>query len=180
MQRELTDVLEELESPNQSVREEALSQIALVLERSTFRKVRNAADDEAAFYASQLAPALMAVELTREEQREIVRRISVVAQRYPSDVTALWALSKARPDVALGEVLRVAADTSEHHDADWLFQLLVALRNCLLMDESGRLPLETLSLLEKHDTASTLRRMTASSDARVSELASQLLARVPT
>lgn len=105
----------------------ALAQLAMLLEKST----RPCSEPD--FYQSMLPSELLRLEMTSEDQRELLQRVGENISDSPhAALQFIWAVGKAQRSVAL-ELL----DESLQRHPKWIespeivFQAIIALDNCL-------------------------------------------------
>lgn len=122
---------------------ETIIQLALILERSTFT-ISNESS-----YILYLPSQLLDIILTLDDQREIVDAISRRIQAGASNRSELfWVIGKA-PRVALVPLVSLLKAHSQTFDEETAWQALIALENCLELDDDGNFRADILRLINK-------------------------------
>lgn len=137
MDTSLRTLVENVGSRSSEQQDEALAQLAMLLEKNT-------RPSNADLYESLLPPDLLRLNIDSDTQREILR----AAINYVPDVPRValqffFAVGKAKERVAL-EVLdeSISRHPKWVESPDVLYQAIIALDNCLTRDPGARLPPE--------------------------------------
>lgn len=94
MREALRQLVHRMERDNIEEREEAILQLAMLLEKcSVFH-------DEKVFYESILEPELLSIDLDESEKEELIDELFTLIQRVQPNSSLIWALGKG--DVPLG------------------------------------------------------------------------------
>ena len=161
----------ELGSKDYDKRENALFQLALMLQRSNDAVDEYEAPD---LYVDNLTREQLRVRLSLPAQRKAVDHLSIViATRAESRATAFWALRSVAPEVGLAPALALTVATAGQLNNEAAFQVCLALGNWLggeaLDSERAR---QELNL---HDPAPYLRTWSQADDARLANAAQTAL-----
>lgn len=106
-------------------RENALFQIALVLERHS-----NPMEDKN--YEGNLSRELMRLVLDERRQADTVQYLATLAKNKPTEATTvLYALSKARPHLLIGPLLTLLREKGMQFPSEANYEALQALDGCL-------------------------------------------------
>ena len=127
--RALDDLLSQLDDRDFDVRENALFQLSLILERS------NPSIDVAEipeYHAENLTRETLRLRLSHEEQTAVGARLAQLAARNrASRSTAIWTLSKLNKEIGISLLSGVLLSSGETFDNDAAVQACDALRNWL-------------------------------------------------
>jgi hypothetical protein len=132
---------------------EAILQLALILERSTFTISSDST------YILNLPPHLLNIILMPDDQREIIDDISQRILSGASNRSQLfWVIGKA-PRVALVPLITLLEAHSQTFDEETAWQALIALENCLELDDDGNLRTDSLRLINKANLRPIIQQM---------------------
>ena len=173
MDHALSAILKRASSELPDEQTEALSQIAMLLEKNT------RPSDELGFYASVLPAAVMGLELNVNAQKQLLRELlrNPNLERAPSSF--LWAVGKASPQVAID-----ALSTVLQRHSDWLrnsetaYQAIIALENCLDYDRERAIGSVVEQTLLGDAVTMFLQREADSPETRNRDHASRILRRM--
>jgi hypothetical protein len=169
MDSSLTALVENIVSRTSEKQDEALTQLAMLLEKNT--NPCNIAD----FYESMLPEELLHIEMSSEDQRELLREVARNVPDAPQVASQfMWAIGKAREQVALE-----ALDQSLGRHPEWIespevvYQALIALDNCL-DEEQGKMSAEVKRMLNSESIIKLVKHAIVSKDDRLSDHGNRL------
>ncbi len=165
-QRALNKLYLELASGDFDLRENALFQLALMLQRANGLEASSDAPD---LYSDNLSRDLLRIRLSTEDQRQIVEHLSRLASTHAnSRATAFWSLGAASRDIGLESLLTLLCLLGDQIQGEGAYEACNALRRWL---ESDELETEQLKLLSDLDPIPHLQRWLASGDRRLANCA---------
>ena len=127
-----------VESESADQREEAVLQIAMLLER-TSRPLYAGNKVDIGFYQNILKPNLISIELNSERQLELIFEIRKLIMSNKMTPSLFWAIGKAKPQLGLAPLLDIMGELWSKIDENALQQALVAIDNFMIVDDAGRL-----------------------------------------
>jgi hypothetical protein len=165
----LNQLLESAASADRERQNEALADIALILERSW---LRTSVSDTC--YAALLPPALLAIRLEENDQREVVEHLSRLATSDRAHPSIFWAIGKSTPKLGIGPLLMLLQTHSDKFDEETTYQALIALENFLVTDK-GVLPAEVVAESVRNDPTQFLNEQVKSDNSRIAIRAQRVL-----
>lgn len=166
--RALRQILRELGDPDFDTRENALFQLALMLQRA---RAEPSYPDAPDLYSENLSRELRRIRLSLAEQGQIADAINQLIAEYPANrATAIWALAALSPKIGLALVLELIRDTGKALSHEAAFQACRALWRWLAADGLTH-PQAVLQLLQDDAPLSQLRLWRESSDDRLAAAA---------
>lgn len=148
-------------------------QIGMILERGS-RDVTG----KDAFYKLILSPHMLTLDLTEDDQREVVDYLHDLVKGGNRTHGIIWAIGKASPYVAIAPLLDLIQSYSATFDAVTAHHAIVALDNCLLVTDDGRLDPEIARQLDECDPLTFLYEAAAYDDQNVAQPAQRVLAKL--
>jgi hypothetical protein len=173
MQPRIQELLRLTTAADHTVREEAVRQIALLLEKHA------ACPDQLSFYESVMLPDLVPIVLSKDEQEEMLAHLADMTRHGKATPGILWALGKATPQSGLPPVLILLRDHRDTVDDTTVWQALMVLGNFLGADPNAALAPEITSLLHDYNAGASLQGIIDTRSPRHGSLAQQLLDRMP-
>jgi hypothetical protein len=174
MLRVLEGLSAAVESEDDQIREEAVLQFSMLLERSNLADSLALGEREADFYRSMLAPHLATVTLAAHEQAEVVTRLARLVADGRGTSSMLWAIGKAAPEAGIGPLLRLLCTHSSMFDEEMAYQALVALENFLGASVTAGVERE----LQASNPAAVVQVMSGATNPRLAERARAVLAKL--
>jgi hypothetical protein len=148
----------------------AIFQLAILLEKNTFQ------DTNSEHYQENLRPELISILLDPDDQREIVKTFAqLIILDQDKRPSLFWALGKAHPVVAVGEVLDLIHDFGEEFDPKACYQAMIALENHLAFGSSDTPDSEVSYQFKKVSPKHFLREMRYSGEMRLIVVAERLI-----
>lgn len=143
--RALDELLSQLDDRDYDVREYALFQLALILERCN---PQLDAGDLPDYYTGNLTRDLLRLRLSREEQSAVGARLAQLAAcNRHSHSSSIWTLAKLNGEVGVPVLLGIVISAGEKFDNDSAVQACEALRNWLTPSEDAHaVPLDSEAL----------------------------------
>lgn len=123
----LLPVLEALTLDKQPLREEAILQIAMILER------HSEAPNGNAFYERVLQEELKGLQLSHEDQLYIANYLGDLIQNGKGGFDVIWALGKAKREIAFPLVVSSLGSQSEGFDEEFIWEALNALNKFVVV-----------------------------------------------
>jgi len=151
----------------------ATEQIGMILERGS-RDVTG----KDAFYELILPPYMLTLHLTENDQRDVVDYLRDLVRGGNRTHGIIWAMGKASPYVAIAPLLDLIQNYSATFDAVTAHHSIVALDNCLLVTDNGRLDPELARQLDERDPLTFLREAATSDDQNVADPARRVLTKL--
>lgn len=170
----IESLLNQVESQDESMSQEAVLQLAMLLEISN-RPVRIASGAvDLAHYRDILPIELQSLRLEITDQSEIVDRLSELAGNGPASSGMYWAMGKASPQVGVTALLNNLRNHIERLDEESMYQALIALGNFFFTQD------EHLLAIVKHkirndDPSNLLHMVSQSRNVRLASQARHLL-----
>jgi hypothetical protein len=167
----LSELFRELQHKDFDIRENAMFQLGLMLERSNQGAQMVDAGD---IYEDNLSRELLRMKLDDDEQNQVVDVLSqVVAMQKESRPTAFWAIGKVKPSVGISPLLGLIRATGHQLNTEAAYQACDALKRWL---SAGVGDDETVSAqLKLQDPTDIIRRWYDSSDDRLVDAADGVL-----
>lgn len=166
----LAGIYEELKDADFDVRENALFQLGLLLERSNEPENTQMPD----VYEDNLSRDMLKISLSDAEQNKVIAAVSqLIATRKDSRQTGFWVMSKVKGELAFAPMLALIKATGNNINNEAAFQICFALRKWL---ESGIAEKEEgREQLKMQDPTSYLEKWQNSKDERLAETAKIVL-----
>jgi hypothetical protein len=174
MRRVLEELSAAAESKDDQIRDEAILQTSMLLERSNLADTMALGEREADFYRRILAPHLATVTLAAHEQAEVVTRLARLVADGKGTSSMLWAIGKAAPEAGIGPLLRLLCTHSSKFDEEMSYQALVALENFLGVFVAPGVERE----LRANNPAAVVQLMRGATNPRLAERARAVLAKL--
>lgn len=156
---------------NPDLRADMISQFAFILELS------NGADKSKGEYILILAPEQFKINLTREEQDEVVDSVIKIIQKTDNDVLKgglLWSIGKADKIALTAKLQEYLLDNFAELSADLAYQGIISLGNCF-PDQNSKDYKYITSILEFSRLEAMFQELSKSSDERLSKQANVYL-----
>ena len=167
MQDAIRDLLALISGDDLEKAQDAIGNIALILERSTFLSYN---EDS---YTALLPERFCSITLSRKEQREIVDYLTnEIKKGHPSEGSLFWAISKAAV-TGTESVPKLLKDHGERFDEATILQALFAYDKYIWALDG--LLLEVKSEIQETNIRAFLQKMLLADDIRIPELAQRLL-----
>jgi hypothetical protein len=131
MKPEIKDLFERAENDDESIREEAALQIAMLLEKNS--RIADKLD----FYKNILDPQLLSLILDTEEQKEIIAELSKLIRTEKMVPAMLWALSKPTMIDTLPPLLNWLREYSHQAEEDAINQAIGAIDKVFFLNIGG-------------------------------------------
>ncbi len=129
MNEAVRQLFDEAASENAEAREEAILQIAMLLERHSPLK------DSTSFYQSIQHPELANVKLDASEQQQIIDMLFTLVLSATNNASMVWALGKVKSPSVLGYLVDLVCSHNHRLSDDAKHQALVALNRFLSVDQ---------------------------------------------
>jgi len=170
-EKALAEMFSELQNKDFDIRENAMFQLGLMLERSNQGEQLAEAGD---IYVENLSREMLRMKLDDDEQNQIIDKLSqVVATHKDSRPTALWAYGKAKPQLGIVPLLALIQATGHQLNTEAAYQACDALRRWL---EAGVADDEAVSAqLKLQDPTDVIKRWQESSDDRLANASDDVL-----
>lgn len=141
----LRHMFNEATSNNLEVREEAILQIAMLLERHSPLR------DTPSFYQSIQCAELANVQLDSLQQQEVIDELYALILSTKTNSSMIWALSKVKSPTVLGYLVDLVCNHQHRLADDAKQQALVAVNRFLSVSEDDPMYMQTRSLGTNHD-----------------------------
>ena len=170
-ERALGKLFAQLHSRDFDKRENALFELALMLQRTQGGTARRDGPD---LYSENLTRELLRIRLSHAEQRQAVSAIAYVIVTFPdSRATAIWAAGELSAEIGLPFVLATVRNNGAQLSEEAAYQACHAIRRWLSSNALARTSLE--EQLDAADPLPSLRRWSTSADARLAKTAQSLI-----
>lgn len=167
----LNEMFSEVQDKDFDVRENAMFQLGLMLERSNSGEGMTDSGD---IYADNLSREMLRMRLDDDEQNQVIDQLSrLVAMEVDSRPTALWTMGKAKGELGVAPLLALLQAVGHKLNTEASYQACDALRRWLkdgLLNDD-----EIAKQVKLHDPSDLLDKWVNSSDARLATGADALL-----
>ena len=171
------DLLDALEHKDFDRRENAMFQMAQLLDRSNSARDSMGVVD---YYGENLPREVSRLRLSEQDQQQLVDHLTRVVVSYAeSRATALWTMRKVRQDIMFVPLLALIQAVGKQLNNEAAYQVCSAMRNCL--DPDSLSMSDQVEHLRLHDPLPILGRWQSSKDGRLrknAEIASDLIKQV--
>jgi hypothetical protein len=164
-------LLERAASENGAEQNEAILQLALLLEKSAMR-------DKLLGSEPAIQPQLRLLSLSVDDIREIVAGLGLLIESEQRSPSMLWALGKAKVYDAALTLLEFLKNHCQELEGDMAWQALVALDNWLVIGEDGQLNPQLLALIRERNPTSCLVKIIKEGNPDLSMLAQRILGKL--
>lgn len=171
MNAEVTNLLQKAVSENKDEQNEAVLQIAMLLEKSS------QGIDPHYRYEDVMSKNLLNVSLSVEEQSALIQTLGSLLNSSKMTASVLWALSKSSSLVAF-EILLSWLRRQSVFTAETSWQALIAIDNFTTQNEVGKLKPAIDTIADNHDVIGTLQKILTLDTPKVQLLAEKLLLRL--
>ncbi len=170
-ERALGNLFAQLHSRDFDKRENALFQLALMLQRTQGGTSRPLVPD---LYSENLTRELLRIRMTHAEQRQAVSVIAQVIVTFPdSRATAIWTSGELSVEIGLPFVLATVRNNGGQLSEEAAYQACHAIRRWLGSDALARTSVE--EQLDVVDPLPSLRRWSTSADTRLAKTAQSVI-----
>jgi hypothetical protein len=170
MRDAIRDLLKNCSSGSNLERQHSIGQLGFLLEKNAFQ------NDDPAAYSDLLYPEFLSIQFDANEQQEIVEAIcQLIISDQDNRYSLFWALGKAFPAIAVGQLLALIHDFGDEFDPESCYQAMVALENYLPIDPGDSPMLEVVHQLKKVSPRQFLQEMRLSGNTRLSIIAERLI-----
>jgi hypothetical protein len=167
----LRHIFDEATSDDPEVREDAILQIAMLLERHSPLK------DRPSFYQSIQNAELATIELDASEQLEVIDMLHALILSTKTNSSMIWALGKVKSPTVLGYLVDLVCDHHQRLDDDARQQALVAMNRFLSVGEDDPIYPQAKSLVRNSDFRRALEEIAVGGQ-RLKLLVHRILARL--
>lgn len=172
MKSVLNELLERAKCENKEVREEAILQIAMLLEKNSI------CPDQPSFYETVLSDHLLSISLDESEQQEMIAELGNLILSEKMTASMLWALGKTTSRTALVPLLTWLRNHNRSLDEEAIWQALIALDNFLGLKVDGTLDCQVADMIRDYNLTSALQRILETDNPRLKKLGQKLLNRI--
>lgn len=167
----LNELLETLKNKDFDIRENALFQLGLMLERSNNGETLSDAPD---IYSDNLSREMLRMVLGKDEQNRVIDALSrLIATQKDSRPTAFWTLSKAKGELALIPLLALIKAVGHQLNNEAAYQACLALKEWLNSDLLDNEDIQ--EQLKLQNPTSALERWQESKDERLADAVDDVL-----
>jgi hypothetical protein len=131
MKVEIKDLFERAKNDNESIREEAVLQIGMLLEK------HSRAADKLDYYKSIMEPQLLLLSLDEEEQKEIIAELSHLIRTEKALPSMLTALGRPTMIDTLHPLLAWLRDYGHQAEEEFIGQAILAIENYRFLNMGG-------------------------------------------
>jgi len=167
----LSNLLDRITSREDEIRQEAVFQLALLLERS-----QEGVSSEDSYYVSNLPPELL-IRLDEQQQAEVVRVLSnAIVLEKTGRASLFWLIGKVSPPIGITSLLGLIVTNWKNYDEETIYQALIAIENymmyCIRDSTIGSVVVQSV---QNNDPTPTLQELVKTDNARYSEIAGRVL-----
>lgn len=133
MKEEIVDLLSYLDSKDFNDKNGTISDIAMLLEMSTYILNGGQIASRMNEFQCLLPEDLLSIRLSMDDQKEIVGALKErILSGDPQSPSMLWAIGKAYPEIGLTVLARILKNDPEMPDNEMSYQFLIALDNFII------------------------------------------------
>ena len=164
MDRAINQIIEQINSEDFVAKEEAILQIAMLLEKNSLWKTK------LDFYNSILVPELTELSLNESQKTEIIKSLSKLLFSEKLTSSLIWAVGKADCCLSIDSLLALFCKSELVLDEECCWQLLTSIDNFLSLSTAVPLSKYVVILLAKYDFSTFLRKADFSKSTKLQKL----------
>jgi hypothetical protein len=169
---ELNNLLKDISSADQKVQDEAVLNLALLLEKHSSRP------DSQSNYELVLPAYLHLVILSEDDQKKIIDVLSGLLRSEKLSPRMLWALGKTTLREALPPLLKFIYYHADEVDDATVWQALASIENFLVFREDGRLDNQVLSALIANNPIQPLARIAKRGNSDLKSITQRIMSKL--